>query len=142
MGRRCLLERRCAELGLEDSVTFVGPLRHAEMATLYRESDLFLLSSRHESQGMVVLEAAASGVPTVGTNVGVVPELAPEASVAVRPQDPVALGDAIIDLLRDTARLERMGRNAAARVRREFDAPVVRDHFLSLYRQTIRNQRR
>ncbi len=142
LGRRRLLERLCDELGLGESVNFVGPLPHAEMATLYRESDLFLLSSRHESQGMVVLEAAASGVPTVGTNVGVVPDLAPDASVAVRPQDPVALGDAVIDLLHDPARLERIGRNAVARVHHEFVAPVVRDHFLSLYLETIRNQRR
>ena len=142
LGRRRLLERLCDELGLGESVNFVGPLPHAEMATLYRESDLFLLSSRHENQGMVVLEAAASGVPTVGTNVGVVPDLAPDASVAVRPQDPVALGDAVIDLLHDPARLERIGRNAVARVHHEFVAPVVRDHFLSLYLETIRNQRR
>jgi glycosyltransferase involved in cell wall biosynthesis len=141
-GLRSTLERQRDTLGLSAAVTFPGPLPHAEMATLYHAADLFVLSSRHESQGMVVLEAAASGVPTVGTAVGVVPDLAPDAAIAVRPGDSVALADAIIALLTDPVRRARMGEQARQRVVDQYDAPVVRDSFVRLYDEAIDQLRR
>ena len=141
-GHRLELERLRNELALSQSVDFIGPRPHAEMASLYNAADLFVLSSRHESQAMVVLEAAAAGIPTVGTAVGVVPELAPGAAISVCPGDAVALADAVIDMLSDPARLARMGRSARARILEEYDAPVVRDRFLALYEDAIRIARR
>lgn len=142
LGHRAGLEHLQGELSLGRSVTFIGPRPHASMAALYHDSDLFVLSSRHESQAMVVLEAAAAGVPTVGASVGVVPELAPEAAIAVRPRDAVALADAVIDLLADPIRLQRMGRQARARVLDEYAAPVVSALFLELYSEAIERSRR
>ncbi len=131
------LEHLRDSLQLNCSVSFVGPLPYAEMASCYRTSDLFVLSSRHESQAMVVLEAAAAGVPTAGTAVGVVSDLAPDAATVVRPGDSVALADAIIALLSDPARRVRMGEIARQRVVAEYDAPVVCDAFLRLYEEAI-----
>ncbi len=62
-------------LGLGDRVRFLGAVPHDRLPTLYRTADLFVLSSRHESQGLAALEAAACGTPVVGTAVGVIPEL-------------------------------------------------------------------
>jgi len=136
-GYRAELERLCDTLKLHTVVTFVGPLPHREMVAIYQLADLFVLSSRHESQAMVVLEAAAVGVPTVGSAVGVVPDLAPEAAIAVRPGDSVALADAIVALLTDPVRRARMGEYARQRVVDEFDASIVSDAFLGLYAEAI-----
>ncbi len=136
-GVRFTLERLRDALGLATAATFIGPLPHAQMAALYHEADLFVLSSRHESQGMVVLEAAAAGVATVGTAVGVVPDLAPDAAIAVRPGDPIALADAMIALLTDPARRARIGEHARQLVVDRYDAPVVRDAFARLYDEAI-----
>jgi len=141
-GHRTELEALRERLGLGGAVQFVGHRSHAEMPTLYHETDVFVLSSRHESQGMVVLEAAAAGVPTVGTDVGVVRDLAPDAAVSVRPGDPIALGEAIAGVLIDSPRRLRLGERARQRVGSEFDVEPVRDAFVDLYRDAIAMRRR
>jgi glycosyltransferase involved in cell wall biosynthesis len=74
---RAELERLVAELDLGDAVRFYGEVDHARLADLlYRGAGVFVLSSRHEAQGMVAIEAAACGLPVTGTRVGVIPELA------------------------------------------------------------------
>jgi glycosyltransferase involved in cell wall biosynthesis len=142
LGLRGELEQTCAALDLAGAVTFAGPLRHDQMAAFYQRGDLFILSSLHESQGLVVLEAGAAGVPTVGTEVGVVPDLAPCCAVAVRPGDPVALADGIINLLSDRVRLDHMRQSVRQRVIDDYDAPVAGDRFLALYDDVIRRSRR
>ncbi len=57
-------------------------------------------------------KAAAAGLPTVGTAVGIVAELAPERAWAVPIGDDRALAEGILALLRDPARREQMGRAA------------------------------
>ena len=53
------------ELGIESAVTWVGAPDRAEMPAIYRAADAFVLASRHESFGVVVIEALASGLPVV-----------------------------------------------------------------------------
>jgi len=64
-------------LGLARQVTFHGPIAHDRLPAFYRGADLFVLSSRFESQSLAVLEAAACGCPAVGTAVGILPDLLP-----------------------------------------------------------------
>src|SRR5262249_14161560 len=97
------LRRLCGELGLAEHVTFHGFRPSDAVAPLYRAAHLHLLSSRHESQAVVVGEAAAAGVPTVGTAVGVVAELAPWAAWAVPVGDADGLAGGALALLRDPA---------------------------------------
>lgn len=55
-------------LGLGDSIMFIGYLdRHKELNSCYRAADIFVFSSRTETQGLVLLEAMAQGVPVVST---------------------------------------------------------------------------
>jgi glycosyltransferase involved in cell wall biosynthesis len=99
-------------LELERYVTFHGVLPSPELARLYRGADLFVLSSRHEAAGVVALEAAASGVPVVGTSVGYVADWAGTSAVAVPAADPRALGDAIVCLLQDPVERRRLADSA------------------------------
>jgi glycosyltransferase involved in cell wall biosynthesis len=93
---RAALERLAGALQLSDRVRFHGEVRHERLPGYYRAADLFLLSSRHESQCMAVLEAAACGTPTVGMAVGVVPELAhARAARALTDRDPARFAAAI-----------------------------------------------
>jgi len=81
---------------------------------------------------MVVLEAAASGCPTVGTAVGVVPELEDGARV-VAPADPEALAAALSEVLGDEEARHRMG-SAALRIARErFSLETTVAGFRALY---------
>jgi len=80
----------------------------------------------------VVLEAAAAGVPTVGTAVGLIAEMAPEAALAVPVRDPPALADGIVSLLESDDRRYRMGR-AAQRFARAYDADWTAAQFEAVY---------
>src|SRR6185436_18738171 len=57
-------------LGVDAHVTFHGFQPTDALAPFYARAHLHLVSSRHEAAGIVVLEAAAAGVPTIGTRVG------------------------------------------------------------------------
>jgi 1,2-diacylglycerol 3-alpha-glucosyltransferase len=62
------LEKEARELGLIDNVMFLGYLdRRTELNSCYRSADIFIFSSRTETQGLVLLEAMAQGVPVVST---------------------------------------------------------------------------
>jgi glycosyltransferase involved in cell wall biosynthesis len=129
--------RLASELGLLPCIRFHGFRPHSELAPLYRHAHLFIQSSLYESMGAAVLEAAAAGVPTVGTNVGLVSELAPQAAVAVPPGDAPALADAIASLLASPMRREQLGRTAQ-NFARQFDADWTAASFEGVYKALSR----
>jgi glycosyltransferase involved in cell wall biosynthesis len=101
---------------------------------MYRAAHLHIVSSRYESQCVAVLEAAAAGVPTVGTAVGILPALAPGAALAVAPGDADALADGVCRLLADQARRAAMGARAQA-FARAHDARFTAAAFEAIYRR-------
>ena len=126
----------CSALGLASRVTFHGFLESAETQALFRRAHLFLLSSRHEAGPLVVLEAAASGVPTVGTAVGHVRDFAPDRALAVAVGDDGALADGVLSLLDDEPRRRAMGA-AAQRWAREHDADTTAAAFEGIYGELL-----
>jgi glycosyltransferase involved in cell wall biosynthesis len=125
--------RLARDLGVADRVTFHGFQPTDVLVTLYRRADLFVLSSRHEAANVSVLEAAASGVASVGTHVGYLADWSPARAVTVAPGDHVALARAINDLLADPARRARLA--AAAREwTLAHDADFTAQRFEELYR--------
>jgi len=82
------IQRKADTAGLNGIVRFHGLIENRSLFAFYHRAHLLVQSSRHESQGIAVCEAAAMGVPTVGTAVGLVADLAPEAALATPVQDP------------------------------------------------------
>ncbi len=107
------IQRLARDLGLEDAVTFHGFQPSEVVAAHLQRSHLLLHSSLFEDAGpLTFLEAAACGVPTVGTAVGLIDDLAPEAAAAVPVGDHAALAWATLALLRDEASRQALGRSA------------------------------
>lgn len=127
-----VLHQLATRLEIAPVVRFHGAVPHHLLPALYRGGVLFVLSSRHEAQGMAVLEAAASGLPVVGTRVGVLPELT-DAATAVSTSDPRALADALAAALRDPEQRQAMGRAGRARVEAEFGLARSAARFRQLY---------
>jgi glycosyltransferase involved in cell wall biosynthesis len=126
----------CVRLGLTSRVTFHGFLPSDATRAFFRRADVFALSSRHEAGPLVVLEAAASGVPTVGTAVGHVRDLAPDRALAVAVGDDRALAEGVLSLLRDEPRRQAMGA-AARRWAREHDADATATAFERIYAEVV-----
>jgi glycosyltransferase involved in cell wall biosynthesis len=99
-------------LGLTAHVTFHGVQPADQLAPFYARAHLHIVSSRHEAASVAVLEAAATGLPTVGTRVGYVADFAPDRAHAVPVGDAEALADAIIALLRDPEHRARLAARA------------------------------
>jgi glycosyltransferase involved in cell wall biosynthesis len=95
-------------------VVFAGERHGDELAHLYAGADLFVLPSACDTFGLVVVEAQASGVPVVVTDMGGPRELiVPDKTGVVVPfGDPAALAEAIAALAADPARRQEMGRRA------------------------------
>ena len=100
------------ELGLASRVTFHGFQPTDRLTNFYARAHLHVVSSRHEAAGVVVLEAAATGLATAGTAVGYVADWHGDRAVAVPTQDHVALAGAIADLLQNRDKRERIAARA------------------------------
>jgi glycosyltransferase involved in cell wall biosynthesis len=96
-GARRALQRRAADLGLADSVDFLGQVPHGEIARYLNAADFLVLPSRFEGCPNVILEALACGTPVIASAVGGIPELVtrPEQGILVEPESPEALARAI-----------------------------------------------
>ncbi|HEY5622727.1 MAG TPA: glycosyltransferase, partial [Gammaproteobacteria bacterium] len=88
------LIRLVGELDLRSRVTFHGHVEHDELPAYYRAADFCLLSSHFETSGLVILEAAACGRVTVGSNVGSMTDFAP-SRLRTEPGDVGALAGSI-----------------------------------------------
>lgn len=64
-GLRPVLEKLTAELGLESNIIFCGSIPHKQLRNYYHACDAFLFASTSETQGIVLLEAMAAGLPVV-----------------------------------------------------------------------------
>jgi len=112
-------------LGLRDRVTFTGEVPDESLPRYYWTADLFVLpaNARAEAFGTVLLEAMASGLPCITTEVGTGTSWVVQDGVTglvVPPRDPQALTQAIRSLLDDFRRRVAMGQAARARVETEF----------------------
>lgn len=131
------LRSHIRRLGIEDVVALRGAIAHELLPVTYQRAHLFVLSSRHEAQGMAALEAAACGVPVVGTDVGVIPELAPAAARVAPVGDARALADGIAGFLDDDASRTRSERSARALVEGEYGLEQSARRYLGVYADLV-----
>ncbi|HET6632251.1 MAG TPA: glycosyltransferase family 4 protein [Rhodanobacteraceae bacterium] len=134
------IERLAGHLGLARRLRFHGFKTQRELRVMMAAADVLVLSSRHETGPLVLLEAALSGVPTVGTRVGHLAEWAPTAAVAVPVGDAAALAGAIARLLEDEG-LRLQLACAAQQLAMRDNADRTARHFQLLYRRVCRRGR-
>jgi glycosyltransferase involved in cell wall biosynthesis len=134
---RPALERIVRERGLERHVRFMGFI--SDIPALLRAADVVAHPALREGLGIAILEAMGLGKPVVASAVGGIPEAidAPETGLLVPPNDAPALGDALLQYLRDPDLRRRVGESASERIRREFSVEGMVAGNLRVYRSLL-----
>jgi colanic acid/amylovoran biosynthesis glycosyltransferase len=135
------LQALAASAGIRDRVEFLGPLRHADVLSWMRKAAMLVLpgirtaTGREEGLGMVLLEAAATGLPVIGSRVGGIPECILEGRTGflVPERDDAALAERMGELLEDTVKRRQMGTEGRALVERRFDIHRQTEALENLY---------
>lgn len=128
------MQRLARQLGLERHVRFHGFKTQCELRPMMEAADLLVMSSQHEAGPLVLLEAAVTGVPAVGTAVGHFVEWSPSAALAVPVKDWEELANAIGEVLTNEGLRLRLAREAQRLAMLE-DADYTAQAFQALYPQ-------
>ena len=132
------LESIVSALGLESAVRFLG--WRQDLATIYAASDLFVLTSRNEGTPVALIEAMASGVPGISTDVGGVRDVitSPSVGSVVPFGDAEALAGSVLSLLAaGTAERRAMGMRARDVVCKRFTMDRLVEEIADLYGELI-----
>ncbi|HNE44395.1 MAG TPA: glycosyltransferase family 4 protein [Rhodocyclaceae bacterium] len=126
------------ELGISGAVRFAGRIDNDQIPELYSTADLALNPSTVDNMPISILEAYASGVPVVSTDVGGIPYIArhEESAILVPPGDPRAMALAVRRVLDDSALAERLVASGLEQASR-YAWPAVRDQWFSVYRDVL-----
>ena len=133
-----LLQSLTADLGIADSVVFVGGIPLEETVRFYQAADVFAYPSFNETFGLPILEAMACGCPVVTSDTSAMPETAGGAAVLSDPGDPASISRAIAE----AAGPGRDGlRDAGLRRARQFTWGATAASTLDVYREVAERRR-
>lgn len=136
---RRTLENLTNALGIGDRVRFLGAQPHPDMPPLLEQAALHILTSHHETFALSILEAAACGVPSISTAVGMLPDY-PSIGRVFEGDDPAELAELIKQLLNEPEALNALRRSARATVERELTIEHTAARLRSLYAELINAQ--
>jgi glycosyltransferase involved in cell wall biosynthesis len=136
------LRRIVSKDGLDQSVLFVGYLdRRAALLDCYRAADVFVFASRTETQGLVLLESLALGVPVVSTAVlGTKEVLRDAAGAIVVPEDVHEFAAAVIGVLTEPQLRAKLASVARAFVEKRWSSAEMARRLLELYGEVVRTK--
>ncbi len=134
---RAELANQIADSGLSDTVRLVGFRR--DIGSVLAAADVACLPSYMEGLPNALLEACATGLPVVATNVGGVPELivANQTGLLVEPHRPEDLAEALRRVLSEPALARRLGEAARDRMETHFSAQAVARRYEALYERLL-----
>ncbi|MFQ5788784.1 MAG: glycosyltransferase family 4 protein [Thermodesulfobacteriota bacterium] len=131
------LERQAESIGVRKNIIFTGWKKDAtEILVLF---DILVLPSLNEGMGKVLVEGMALGKPIVASSVGGIIDLVKngENGILVPPSDSNALGNAILQLIKNKNLAKELGKNGKAKVYPEFDVTVMVKEITDLYENLL-----
>ena len=138
---RTRLEALAEELGASNRLLLPG--RVGDVAAWLRRATLLVHPVRWEGFGLALLEAMLAAKPVVASDVSSIPEIVVdgETGVLVPPDDPRALGRALLGVLQDPRRGERLGTAGRERALREFSVDRMASGTLAVYDRALAGRR-
>ena len=134
------LKRLTGKLGVAGRVNFLSRVPAEKMPQLYRDNNIFVMSSAHEGMSNAMLEAMASGLPVVTTRCEGVDELITDNGIIVEQPEPNSIAQAIKALVDDPVGYEKMC-DASVSGAKQFTWACVAEQYLDCYNTVIKNRR-
>jgi glycosyltransferase involved in cell wall biosynthesis len=132
------LRRTAASLPVAERIRFLGLRPHDSLAECYQAADVFLFASETETQGLVLAEAAACGLPAVAVDAPGCDEVVRDGDTGILTKgDPAALAEAVIGLLLDPERRRAMARRAREVAEQLFDVKLQIDRTMAVYADAV-----
>jgi glycosyltransferase involved in cell wall biosynthesis len=133
------LRRLAIDLGIGDRVIFRGRVEREKVPALLRSADAVVCYPWYEPFGIVPLEAMACGVPVVVSQVGGLVDSIVNGvtGIHVPPRSPIALSEAIRDLLKDDKRCIELALNGTRRANRRYGWARIASDTLAVYNDVI-----
>ncbi len=136
------LEGLAKELCIHTSIVFLGWRARDEIAKLLQDCDIFVLPSRSESFGIVLLEAMACRKPIIATNVGGIPEIIQDGwnGLLVEPENTYQLFRALNYLLTHPDVAEEIAKNGFETVRKHFTLKEFGSRYEEVFKMLLRGE--
>jgi glycosyltransferase involved in cell wall biosynthesis len=134
------VSRTIDRLGLRDAVQFVSGVTDERIVELYAEAEIAVVPSLYEGFSLPAVEAMAAAVPVVATTGGAIPEVvgrSGETGVLVPPADAGALAGAILELLADPDRRDRIGAAGRQRAVERYSWRATAEKTVEQYREVL-----
>ncbi len=137
------LHQLATTLKIEDNVQFIGYLdRNTALNDCYKSADVFVFSSKSETQGLVLLEAMAQGTPVVGiAELGTASILIEGQGALIAPDNEEIFADKVARLIENRHERDQLGQRAREYVLKDWTAEVQAKRMLVFYEQTIKSYR-
>lgn len=135
-----MCKEKLIELGLENDVIYREKLEQKYMPAIYQASDAFLLPTRYEIFGMVLLEAMYYGLPVFTTyNGGSSTLINNENGIIIENTDCNEWSEKIVKVLSDKKECDAIGEKAHRTVEKNYTWDALANKFLSVYEKRLRN---
>jgi glycosyltransferase involved in cell wall biosynthesis len=133
------LKNLAEKIGADEHVNFMGRVPAEQLPQLYRDNDIFVMSSTHEGMSSAMLEAMACGLPMITTRCEGVEELITDNGIVVEKPYPDSMAEAIKSLSDDPTRYEQMA-DASVRKAKQFTWSSIAGKYLDCYHNIISRQ--
>ncbi len=132
------LEKEVRERGLEKQIRFLGKIMPPETTEIYRSGSFFATASETETQGIVLIEAAAVGLPLIAVDAGAVKELCQDGinGILCRPGDVDGISKAMRKLFTDKSLREKYS-NGSIAISKKHDLNYTLGQFVDIYQKAI-----
>jgi 1,2-diacylglycerol 3-alpha-glucosyltransferase len=131
---RAALEEHATSLGCAASVAFAGALEQKQLGAYYRGADAFVFSSLTETQGLVLVEAMAHGLPVIAVECPVTNEIVNGEAGMLTPEDPAAFAAALASFAAEPPQLRARRKEAARQAAAPFSVDALAEQLEALYR--------
>ena len=136
------LMQKVEKMGLSEDVRFLGKVLPPDLYELYKIGDVFATASEIETQGIVLIEAAACGLPLIAVDKGAVSEvcITDENGYLCKPGNVDEISTAMVKILSD-AKLRKEFSENSIKIAHEHDFEKTLDKFENIYRKVITDKK-